>query len=257
MSPDILVLVYAFIAGTFFGSFFYTLALRYASGLIGRNPLRALFSRSRCPLCGAVPGALFMVPLLGWFFSAGKCRSCGGRISVLYTLWELAYGLLAVLVLQLNGPSFNTLFVYLICCTALCIGIIDFMTMTVPDSMLVVLLFLSVYPVVNRGMYLDSFYGFLLLSVFFLMVMLIFPGAFGAGDLKYYAVAGILLGLEQSVVLLEVSLLSGAVCGVIWVIVKGGGLRQKIPFAPFISAALIITLLFGGRIALFYYNMVY
>lgn len=175
----------------------------------------------------------------------------------MYPLWELLYGLLALAVLCITGMSINSLFIYLICCTAVCIGIIDFISMKIPDSLIVLLFLLSVYPVIHRGMYLDSFYGFLLLAVFFLLVMLLFPGAFGAGDLKYYAAAGLLLGLEQSVVLLEVSLVGGAVCGVIWALVKGGSLRQKIPFAPFISAALVITLLFGGRIALLYYNMVY
>lgn len=257
MRAEALIYLPVFITGTISGSFFYTLALRFASGMLGENPSRALFSRSRCPACGAVPRALYMVPVLGWFFSAGRCRSCGGRISLFYPAWEILYGLLALVVLHVMGFSVNSVFIYLICCTAVCIGIIDFLSMKIPDSLLALILILSVYPVVHRGMYLDSLYGFLLLGVFFLLVMLLFPGAFGAGDLKYYAAAGILLGLEQSVVLLEVSLVGGAVCGVIWALVKGGSLRQKIPFAPFISAALIITLLFGGRIALIYYNMVY
>jgi leader peptidase (prepilin peptidase)/N-methyltransferase len=58
----------------------------------------------------------------------------------------------------------------------------------------------------------------------------------------------------MSVVLLEVSLVLGTVCGIIWVLVKGGGFRQKMPFAPFISAGIIITLLFGDTIILYYYR---
>ncbi|HPS59377.1 MAG TPA: A24 family peptidase [Spirochaetota bacterium] len=257
MNIEMLIFLSAFITGSICGSFFYTLALRFVSGMLSEHPALALFSRSRCPDCGTVPGTLYMVPVLGWFFSRGRCRSCSGRISPFYPLWELLYGLLALLVLHVSGISINTLFIYLICCTSICIGIIDFMSMKIPGSLIAVLLILSVYPVVHRGMYLDSFYGFLLLSVFFLLVMLVFPGAFGGGDLKFYAAAGILLGLEQSVVLLEVSLVGGAVCGVAWALVKGGSLRQKIPFAPFISSALVITLLFGGRIALFYYSITY
>ena len=257
MHPDMAVYVAALAAGTVCGSFFYTLALRFASGMFSEGPFSALFSRSRCPECGAVPPALYMVPVLGWFFAAGRCSSCRRRISPLYPFWELIFGLLALLVLRTGGLSVFSLFIYLICCTGICVAIIDFITMKIPDSMIILLLVLSIYPVVHRGMYMDSLYGFLLLAVFFLLVMLLFPGAFGAGDLKFYAAAGILLGLEQSVVLLEISLISGAVCGVIWALVKGGSLRRKIPFAPFISAALVVTLLFGGRIALLYYSLAY
>jgi len=87
--------------------------------------------------------------------------------------------------------------------------------------------------------------------------MFIFPGAFGGGDLKLYAAAGFLLGLEMSIVLLEVSLISGAVFGIVWAAFKGWSFRIRIPFAPFIAAGIIITLLFGNTIILFYYRNVY
>lgn len=246
-----------FIAGSIMGSFFYTLSLRYAAGMFRENPMKALFTRSACRECGVTPGALYMVPVIGWFFSAGKCRSCGMRISFMYPAWEIIFGLLAVLVWYNLGMGPVALCIYFICCICICIGIVDFLTMKIPGSMLVVFILFSVYPVIKRGEYMDSLYGFLLLAVFFLMVLLLFPGAFGFGDLKFYAAAGFLLGLEQSIVLLEVSLVGGAVCGVVWGLASGGTLRQRIPFAPFISAGIIITLLFGGRIALLYYNIMY
>lgn len=93
-------MIYAiiFIAGAIMGSFFYTLALRYAGGMFTGSAVRALFSRSQCPGCGVTPPALCMVPVLGWLFSAGRCRSCGMKISVMYPLWEILFGLLAVAV---------------------------------------------------------------------------------------------------------------------------------------------------------------
>jgi len=247
--------VAAFIAGAIAGSFFYTLALRYADGMVAGSPVRALFSRSRCPGCGVTPAPLYLVPVLGWFFSLGRCRSCGMKIPLYYPLWEIIFGLMAVAVMRVHGSGPAALSIYLICCVSVCIGIVDFITMKIPDSLLLALLIFSLYPVTARGEYMDSLYGFLLLSVFFLIMLLLFPGAFRMGDLKYYAIAGILLGLEQSVVLLEVSLVTGAVLGTVWGLARGGTLKQKIPFAPFISAALVITLLYGGRIALFYYDL--
>ncbi len=247
----------AFIAGTIFGSFFYTLSLRFARGMFSEQPGAALLSRSACPHCGTAPAALYMIPVLGWFFCLGKCSSCGKRISLMYPLWEVIFGLMAILVIHVTGMMPATFFIYMICCVSVSIGIIDYMTMKIPDSLIVVFALLSLYPVIQRGEYLDSFYGFLLLSVFFLVVLLVFPGSFGFGDLKFYAAAGFLFGLEQSLVLLEVTLVGGALCGVVWGLLKGGTLRQKMPFAPFISAGIIITLLYGGRIALYYYSIMY
>jgi prepilin signal peptidase PulO-like enzyme (type II secretory pathway) len=246
-----------FAAGTFAGSFFYTLAERYSDGRMKENPVKSLFSRSICPECGKVISSAALIPVFGYIFSAGKCSSCGGKISLKYPLMEILFGLLAILVAAFHGTDILSLFVYLISATVITIAIVDIKTMMIPLSLNAVFFVLSIYPVVIKNDYPDSLYGFLFLAVFFLVIMFIFPGAFGGGDLKLYAIAGFLLGLEMSVVLLEVSLISGAVFGVIWGAVNGWKFRIKIPFAPFIAAGIIITLLFGNTIILFYYRNIY
>jgi leader peptidase (prepilin peptidase)/N-methyltransferase len=246
-----------FTAGTFAGSFFYTLALRYADGSMKSNPVKALFSRSVCPECGRVISALCLIPVIGFIFSRGKCSSCGNRISFLYPLMEILYGMLALAVAYFHGTDLLSFFIYLIAAVSVAIAVVDFKTMIIPVSLTTLFLILSIYPVIMRNSYLDSLYGFLFLTVFFLVIMFIFPGAFGGGDLKLYAAAGFLLGLEMSIVLLEVSLISGALFGIVWAGFKGWTFRIRIPFAPFIAAGIIITLLFGNTIILFYYRNFY
>ena len=243
-----------FTAGLFAGSFFYTLALRYSSGMFTESPFRALFGRSACPSCGRPVGIIPLVPLIGYIVAAGRCRECGAKVSPLYPLAEIAYGLLAVAVARFHGQDILSLHIYLICSLCLCIAIIDVKSMVIPSSLVAVFLILSVYPVFMHGDFMDNLYGFLLLTLFFMLMLLIFPGAFGGGDIKLYAAAGFLLGLEMSVVLLEVSLISGALFGVLYGFFKGRNFRQKIPFAPFISAGIVITLLFGNTILLVYYR---
>ncbi len=246
-----------FSAGTFAGSFFYTLAERYSNGRIKENPLNALFSRSQCPSCGKIISALYLIPLAGFIFSRGRCSHCGERISFVYPLMEILYGLLAIVIAYFHGTDLLSLFVYLIAAVCIVISIVDIKTMMIPVSLNILLFILSIYPVILRNNITDNFYGFLFLTLFFLMIMFIFPGAFGGGDLKLYAAAGFLLGLEMSIVLLEVSLISGALAGIIWGALKGWNFRIKIPFAPFIAAGIIITLLFGDTIILFYYRNFY
>jgi len=249
--------IFYFAAGTIAGSFFYTLAERYSNGKIKENPLNALFSRSECPACGKSISALYLIPLVGFFISRGKCTACGNRIPFIYPAMEILYGLLAVIIARFHGTDLLSFFIYLIAAVSVTIAIVDVKTMMVPLSLNIIFFVLSIYPVILHNNFMDSFYGFLFLTVFFLIIMFIFPGAFGGGDLKLYAAAGFLLGLEMSIVLLEVSLVSGAVFGVIWGALKGWSFRIKIPFAPFIAAGIIITLLFGDTIILFYYRNIY
>ena len=243
-----------FAAGTFFGSFFHTLSLRYINGSVKENFLRALFSRSHCPYCGSTLSAISLIPVLGFVLLRGRCGSCHEKISFTYPFMEILYGLLAVCIARCHGTDLLSFFIYLICSVCIAISVIDIKTMRIPLSLMAVFILLSIYPVVLHGNLLDNLYGFLLLSVFFLVIMFIFPGAFGGGDLKFYAAAGFLLGLEMSVVLLEVSLILGSVCGLAWAVSGRRSLRIKMPFAPFISAGIIITLLFGDTILLVYYR---
>jgi len=249
--------IVAFIFGTAAGSFFYTLALKYIDGEIKSNPLKALFSRSLCPCCGNKIGALGLVPLLGYLFSAGKCRSCGKKISPLYPAWEVVYGFLAIAFLHFYGTGFYPLSLFIICSVSMCIAIVDYYTFIIPDSLVVLFFTASIYPVLLKGELLNNFAGFGILTLFFLLVMFIFPGAFGGGDLKYFAAAGFLFGLEESVVLLEVTLISGAAAGAAWALVRKKGLRVRIPFAPFITWGVLVTLFAGKNILLWYYSLVY
>lgn len=249
--------IIVFICGTAAGSFFYTLALKYINGEIKRSPVKALFSRSICPCCGKKIGTVYLIPVLGYLFAAGKCRSCAGGISPLYPLWEIIYGFLALAVVHYFGYGFYPLSLFIISSISLCIAIVDYYTFIIPDSLLVLFFITSVYPVMVRGEWLNNLAGFGFLTLFFLLVMLILPGAFGGGDLKYFAAAGFLFGLEESVVLLEVTLITGAVAGAAWALVKKKGLRVKIPFAPFITWGVLATIFAGKHILLWYYSLVY
>jgi len=249
--------VIVFTAGTAAGSFFYTLALKYINGEIKDNPLKALFSRSVCPCCGSRIGAVSLVPVLGYFFTAGKCRECNCTISPLYPAWEIIYGILSSVVFYFSGYSLFSFFIFFICSISLCIAIVDYYTFIIPDSLIAAFTLFSIYPVFIRGEWINNAAGLAFLTVFFVVVMLIFPGAFGGGDLKLFAAAGFFFGLEEAVVFLEVTLITGAAAGILWALFRKKGLRVRIPFAPFIALGIIVTVFSGRHILLWYYSLVY
>ncbi|HOT45911.1 MAG TPA: A24 family peptidase [Spirochaetota bacterium] len=247
----------SFFAGTFFGSFFYTLALRFADGRIHENPIQALFSRSRCPSCKNIISPILLAPILGFIIQRGKCHRCGTQISLLYPTMEMCYGLLALLFTWKLGISLLTANFYLLSALALCITIIDIKSLTIPNSLVITFVILSAYPIVMNYNILDNIYGLLALFAFFIVILLIFPGAFGGGDLKLGSAIGLLAGLEMSIVILEVSLVTGAITGVIVALKTGKSLKTKIPFAPFLTLGLIVAILYGRDILLVYYRILY
>ncbi|MBN2039560.1 MAG: prepilin peptidase [Spirochaetes bacterium] len=244
-----------FIIGSLFGSFFYTLAVRFINGSVERNAFYALFSVSRCPHCNERINPLFLIPLLGYLLTKGKCRKCGSNISWEYPAFEVLFGLLALIICRKSGLNFYSADIFLLLSISITISIIDIKTKIIPNSLVAVFLLLSIYPVILSASLKDNLYGFLLMAVFFAVVLLIFPGSFGGGDLKFASVMGILLGFESSIVALEVSLVTGSVIGLIYALKSKKGLRIKIPFAPFLTAGLFVSLFCARDIIAVYYRI--
>lgn len=249
------LLIY-FFCGAAAGSFFYTLALRYIDGSMKENALRALMSRSKCPLCGTNINPLYLTPILGFILLGGKCRRCHNRISPAYPAAEILCGVLAAAFVKTLGLSSITIFAYLLACISLCISVVDIRTKVIPISLVLAFFLMSLWPAVYRGTPLDNGAGLLLMGIFFAVVLFIFPGSFGGGDVKLAAAIGFYSGIAQSVIVLEAALIIGAIFGVIWTLISGKGRKASIPFAPFLSAGLIISMLWGNRILLLYYSAV-
>lgn len=246
----------AFFSGTVFGSFFYTLALRIVDGSFSCDPMMAMVRSSHCPVCGARINPLYLIPVAGYFLSRGKCPRCHETISPAYPLMEILYGAIAVLAAVKFGITVHALIMYLIIGISITVAVVDIKTYTISGGLLVILGVMSLYPLLVNGRPLGNLYGLLLMGLFFLLIMFMLPGSFGGGDIKYAAVLGAITGLEQSIVVLEAALISGALFGVIYAAAMGQGFRIKIPFAPFLTLGLCISLFYGNEILLLYYRMI-
>ncbi|MDO8575797.1 MAG: prepilin peptidase [bacterium] len=76
--------------------------------IILRRGVRSLRGRSGCMSCGAQLSWYDMVPVFSWLTLRGRCRTCGGRISVQYPLVEAATAILFALIGGWGGAAFIT-----------------------------------------------------------------------------------------------------------------------------------------------------
>lgn len=92
---SILATVFAGLLGLAFGSFLNVCLSRWPAGESVVKP------RSHCRACGRTLAWWENVPLVSWLALRGRCRTCGGTISIRYPIVELALGALwATIVFQ-------------------------------------------------------------------------------------------------------------------------------------------------------------
>jgi leader peptidase (prepilin peptidase) / N-methyltransferase len=82
----LLLAMLGLVAGSFLGS----LVLRVPRG----EPV--ILARSACPHCGRELTALELIPVASWIVQGGRCRSCGGALSLFYPAMELAACAIAI-----------------------------------------------------------------------------------------------------------------------------------------------------------------
>lgn len=70
--------------------------------------------KSMCPKCGHTLYNKDLIPIVSWLSLRGKCRYCGTKISVRYTIVEVLGGLSAVLCTMLIGINIYALLVFLV-----------------------------------------------------------------------------------------------------------------------------------------------
>lgn len=216
------------------------------------SPLRG---RSFCPKCKHKLGWKDNIPLLSFVLLRGKCRYCRSPISWQYPLVELATGILAVVSFQLSvvrGESpLSTVYCLLITFTLIAIFVSDLLYTTIPDKIVFPSLLISfIYLVLQSpNILISNILISLITAGFFYFLVLITRGrGMGMGDVKLVALMGLVLGWPKIVVALFLAFLTGALIGVILVIMGEKRLSSHIPFGPFLTAATLISLFWGGLI---------
>lgn len=231
-----------------------------------------LTGRSRCLSCQKELKFYELFPVLSYLVQRGKCRNCGAHIPYNLFFSELIGGVLFVMVFFKSFPLFGFsslfypyfLFLLLIVSCFLFIAIYDWKFFIIPDllvysltgltAVLLFIIFMSnllgfkYFAYSNYNMFLiQHILSAILLFIFFFAVYFFTKGrGIGGGDVKLSFLIGLLLGAKPSIIFLYAAFFSGAIVSSILLITKSKGLKDAIPFGPFLSFGVIVALLYSG-----------
>jgi len=249
------MVLFLFILGLIFGSF--------VSAVSYRLPRRISFvsGRSFCPHCRQKISWYDNIPLLSFILLKGKCRHCHKKISWRYPLIELGTGLgfLAIgffepeLRFRFDLGTFTLPFFLFTFVLLAIIAVIDWEQQEIFDGPVFFLFFLFLVVslfVSEPTFYLALFSGFSS-ALFLLFLNLLTSGkGMGLGDVKLALPLGFFLGFPLALVWLFLSFLTGALVGVILILMGKADFGRKISFGPFLILSFWLTLFWGEKILL-------
>ena len=238
--------------GLIFGSF--------ATALIYRVPRDISWGtkRSSCPSCGSVLRCRDLFPFFSWCLSGGKCRHCSNKIPIFYPLVELSCAGLCLAAYYSYGFTVLGGLACIAIPFLVALALIDLKHMNLPNQLILVLFVLGML----RLLYLWSVEGFagadgadlainyifaaflfsfLSWSVGALVGWVLNKESLGFGDVKFFAVAGLWLGLAALPYFLILSGVLAFGFALFWRLVRG---QEVFPFGPSLIAAFFLMLLY-------------
>ncbi len=218
-------------------------------------PLTLSTPDSTCPKCGHKIRFYENIPVISWLFLKGKCSQCKNSIAIRYPLVETATALLSFIVALQFGVSIETLLLLVLTWGLICLTLIDFDHMLLPDQIVMPLLWLGLLVNVNSTFVplsdavIGAAVGYMsLFSVFWLFKLLTGKEGMGHGDFKLFALFGAWIGWQLLPILILMASVVGAVVGISLVLFKNHQREQAIPFGPYLAVAGWVTLLWGEGI---------
>lgn len=212
--------------------------------------------RSHCPKCGAELRWYDMVPVLNWFYLGGKCRSCKAPISFRYPAVELLGGVLALLCAAYQGYTAKAAVTFAFLAILTAIAFIDWDTMEIPNGLVLAVLAAGIASWICGGLTpLERIIGAVCVSVPMLALTLAIPGAFGGGDIKLMAAAGVFLGWKLCALSAFLAILAGGTYGIYLLAAKKKGRKEQFAFGPFLCAGMAAAVFWGEKLLSWYLQL--
>lgn len=165
---------------------------------------------------------------------------------------EIAVLVLCIMAYLVHGPSMETVFIILAVPFLVALTVIDLEHMILPNELIAILAILGLGRAVERSLYFQDvmpFYMAVVAAAVFallvwalgvLMTRLLRRDALGLGDVKFFAIAGLWLGLENLAFFCLAAGFIGIVFSLFWRHKKKPGV---FPFGPALIASFYLILI--------------
>ena len=215
--------------------------------------------RSACPACKAPIKAWQNIPVVSWLLLRGRCASCRTKISARYPVVELATGLLSAWVAWHFGFGAPAACGLLVTWALIALTGIDVDHQLLPDGITLPLMWAgllaavvvgpvagSPIPVSAHDALIGAASGYLSLWLVFHAFRLITgKEGMGYGDFKLFAALGAWLGWKLLPLVILLSAATGAILGILMIVLRGRDRSAPMPFGPYLAAAGWIAMMYG------------
>jgi leader peptidase (prepilin peptidase)/N-methyltransferase len=238
--------------GLVFGSFITCMSWRWP------REMEWVKTPSFCPTCNATLKPKDLFPLFSWLFSGGKCNHCKAPISFRYPLIEVTNALCFFLIYREFGFGIGMVVLCAMTVMLLIMIVVDFEHYLIPDQVHVALAPLALFYHYLIGDWDNALYGFLALTALGLSLHYGYgwirkKDVLGFGDVKFLAVAGIWIGLDNVLPYIFAIGLIGTVMGIAWKIITK---HPIYPFGPSLAVTLWLFIIYPNITNIFW-NMIY
>ncbi len=238
--------LFAFIFGAAIGSFLNVCIFRLPAEKSIIKPA------SQCPACHHPIRYLDNIPMISFLLLGGKCRDCGAKISWRYPLVELITALLSLALFLKFGLSLNFFIFFIFTAVLIVIAFIDLDHQIIPDVLTlpgIPLFFLAAVFLVKVPWH-EALIGLLIGGGVLMTIAVVYEfitkrEGMGGGDIKLLAMIGGFLGWQSLIFVLLFSSFTGAIFGIIAMIIKKQDTKYAVPFGPFLSAAAVAYIFWG------------
>lgn len=201
---------------------------------------------SRCPGCSVAIRPRDNIPVVSWIVLRGRCRGCGTTIPFRYPMVEAITAGAYVLAYWRLGLGWPLLVAWAFISVLVSVAFIDYDHMIIPDRIVLpgALIGLMASVALHPQRWWVYLAGGLGAAAFMFLLVMIWPGGMGPGDIKMALFMGAVLG-GQIVVALFAAFLIGSLVGVFMLLVQKRSRKEKIPFGPYLALGGVLAALVG------------
>ncbi len=254
-----MLLILLFIFGLIIGSFLNCVIYR-----LEKNQ-DFISGRSFCPHCRHILDWQDLIPILSFILLKRRCRYCRELISWQYPLVELSTAILFLFIGFKFSDPVSLIYHLIIASLLIIVFVFDLKHRLIPDKIIYSTIFISGAWYLASGIFfglyakheiLNTIYSAFGAALFFLFIYFITKGkGLGFGDVEIAFFMGLFLGFPKILLAIFLAFFSGAVVGIILILLSKKTLKSELAFGPFLVAATLFSAFFGQPLINLYFGL--